>query len=185
MVRIDSESTKMPNIIVKQGDLLDEASDVIVSTANPNLLMSGGVNGAILMRGGHDVQREVQVHLQRIGRKHVVPGTVVITDPGPLACKFLLHAVSINAFYESDEALIAETVSNIFRAAFELGARSLSMPALATGYGPLQVEEFARGLRQGIERFEDSDQLKEIELRIVIWRDADVERVRAILNRAG
>lgn len=173
----------MPNVIVKQGDLLDERVDVIVSTANPSLLMSGGVNGAILMRGGHDVQRELQAHLQRIGRKHVDPGSVVITSPGPLACKFLLHAVSINALYESDEALIADTVGNVFTAAMELEARSIALPALATGYGPLSVDEFARGVRLGIEQFENREYLDSIELRVVIWRVEDVEKVRQELTK--
>jgi len=174
----------MPNIIVKHGDLLDEVVDVIVSTANPSLLMSGGVNGAILMRGGHDVQRELQAHLQRIGRKHVDPATVVITSPGPLACKYLLHAVSINAFYESSETLIADTVGNVLTAAMELEARSIAMPALATGYGPLTVEAFAPGLRQGVERFDDKAYVDSIEMRLVIWREDDVEKVRSVLEIA-
>ncbi len=144
-IRSDCEEDQLPNIIVKHGDLLDEVADVIDSTANPSLLMSGGVNGAILMRGGHDVQRELQAHMQRIGREHVDPATVVITSPGPLASKYLLHAVSINAFYESSEALLSETVGNVLKAARDLGARSIAMPALATGYGPLKVEAFARG----------------------------------------
>ncbi len=173
----------MPNIIVKHGDLLDEVADVIVSTANPSLLMSGGVNGAILMRGGHDVQRELQAHLQRIGRKHHVdPATVVITSPGPLACKYLLHAVSINAFYESSETLIADTVGNVLAAAMESEARSIAMTALATGYGPLKVEEFARGLRLGIEQFDKRAFMDSIELRVVIWREEDVEKVRAVFE---
>ena len=169
---------------MKHGDLLDDVADVIVSTANPSLLMSGGVNGAILMRGGHDVQGELQAHLQRIGRKHVDPATVVITSSGPLACKYLLHAVSINAFYESNVALIGETVGNVLTAAMQLEARSIAMPALATGYGPLTVEAFARGLRQGIERFDERAYVDSIELRVVIWREEDVKKVRAVIEIA-
>jgi hypothetical protein len=40
----------MTKISVKVGDLLDEAVDVIISTGNPWLNTSGGVNGAILAR---------------------------------------------------------------------------------------------------------------------------------------
>ena len=35
-------------VIVKQGDVLVEAVDILICTANPTLSMSGGVNGAIL-----------------------------------------------------------------------------------------------------------------------------------------
>lgn len=48
----------MLDVIVKSGDILDERVDVLVSTANVHLLMTGGVNGAILMRDGESVQQE-------------------------------------------------------------------------------------------------------------------------------
>ena len=172
----------MTKISIKHGDLLDETADVIVSTANPNLLMSGGVNGAILMRGGQAIQDELQAHLKRIGRKFVAPGTVVITNPGPLSCKYLLHAVSINAFYESSIELIADTIGNVLQAASDLTAMSIALPALATGYGPLCIEDFARGLRLGIENFASKEYLDSVAIRVVIWRPADVEIARKVFE---
>ena len=38
------------NVVVTVGDVLDAAADVLISTANPWLNMSGGVNGAIRER---------------------------------------------------------------------------------------------------------------------------------------
>ena len=35
------------NVVVTVGDVLDASADVLISTANPWLSMSGGVNGAI------------------------------------------------------------------------------------------------------------------------------------------
>jgi len=172
------------NLTVKHGDLLDESADIIVSTANPALLMSGGVNGAILERGGADVQAELQAHLHSTGRKYVEPGTVVATQPGPLACRRILHAVSINALYESDSALIAQTLAYVFRAAADFGATTLAMPALATGYGPLSIEQFAIGLRSALLEFADSDWLHSAEIRLVLWREEDVASAREILEPA-
>lgn len=172
----------MPRITIKQGDILDEHVDIIVSTANPMLLMSGGVNGAILMRGGQDVQKELQDHLAALRRKFVDPGSVIVTGPGPLACKHILHAVSINAFYESDVELIANTVRNVLDAAAELKAGSMAIPALATGYGPLTVAQFAEGLREGLDSLERSDWFDKLDLRVVIWHENEVDVVRRSLS---
>ena len=38
------------NVSVGVGDVLDASADVLISTANPWLNMSGGVNGAIRQR---------------------------------------------------------------------------------------------------------------------------------------
>ena len=42
------------NVVVTVGDVLDAAADVLISTANPWLNMSGGVNGAILRTRSKD-----------------------------------------------------------------------------------------------------------------------------------
>src|SRR4026207_1548801 len=112
-------------LIVKHGDVLDEAVDVLVCTANPTLSMSGGVNGALLSRGGAEVQAELRRYLAARGLRAVEPGTaggagpgpapaagprtraaLVRTGPGPLAVKHLFHAVGVNAFYESSPDVI-------------------------------------------------------------------------------
>ena len=172
----------MQNVTIKHGDILDEPVDIIVSTANPQLLMSGGVNGAILMRGGHNVQARLQDHLKSLGRRYVEPGSVVVTGPGPLQCRHILHAVSINALYESSPDLIAQTIRNVLNAAIELNATSIAIPALATGYGPLSMSDFATCVRTGPTTCEMQEALDRLDIRIVLWRSEDVDVVRRIIN---
>jgi O-acetyl-ADP-ribose deacetylase len=69
----------MIDVIVKVGDLLNEVADIIISPANPWLNLSGGVNGAILARGGESVQAELRAYLRDSGKPAVEPGTVVLT----------------------------------------------------------------------------------------------------------
>jgi O-acetyl-ADP-ribose deacetylase len=140
----------MVEINVEVGDLLDEVADVIVASGNPWLNMSGGVNGAILARGGEAIQEELRAHLRDLGKPAVVPGTVVATGPGPLRAKKILHAVAIDPFYDSSVEMVRETVEHALTLARELGAKSVAMPALATGYGHLSIEQFAEAFARSM-----------------------------------
>ena len=64
------------NVVVTIGDVLDTAADVLISTVNPWLNMSGGVNGAICEREP-GIQRELRAHLKSMRRK---PGTCTLVD---------------------------------------------------------------------------------------------------------
>jgi O-acetyl-ADP-ribose deacetylase len=165
-------------LIVKQGDVLDEAVDVLICTANALLRMSGGVNGAILARGGKDVQNELNQYLKQIGRPAVDRGSVVRTGPGPLAVKHILHAVGVNAFYESSADVIASLVKKALAEAAALGAKTVATPAIATGYGPLTMAEFARGLREAVRVAPPGIQ----ELRVVLRKPEEVDEVRQVCN---
>src|SRR3954447_16214622 len=96
---------------VPAGDGFDVPADVLVATANPWLQMTGGVNLAIMVRPrGEHVYEELQRHLRDAGQRHVEPGTVVRTGPGPLPVKHILHAVAIDRWYDSSAELVAATI---------------------------------------------------------------------------
>jgi O-acetyl-ADP-ribose deacetylase (regulator of RNase III) len=164
-------------VLVKTGDVLDESVDALVSTANPHLNMSGGVNGAILLRGGEDVQQELHEHLRQSGKPTVPPGAVVVTGPGPLKAGRILHTVAVDVLYGSSVAVVRDSLTNALTRAAELGARTVATPALATGYGPLAMEEFARGLRGALGREYPPVE----ELRVVVRNDEDAATVLGVL----
>jgi O-acetyl-ADP-ribose deacetylase (regulator of RNase III) len=141
----------MTEVIVRTGDLLDECADVIICPANPWLNLSGGVNGEILLRGGETIQEELHAYLRTLGKPAVESGAVVATAPGPLKARQLLHVVAIDPFYDSNIDLVREAMKRAFRMAQQLGAKTVAMPALATGYGHLSFEEFAFGLLEAIQ----------------------------------
>lgn len=144
----DSRRAVGVRITVKLGDIFDEIVDVLISTANPELNMSGGINGEILTRGGLGIQHELWAHKQRLGKRYVDPATVVVTGPGPLTnCKHIIHAVAIDVWYKSGPELIERTVRNALNAAQELHASSVALPGLAMGYGQLPADQFAAGVR--------------------------------------
>ena len=167
------------NIEVLGGNVLDIPADVLISTANPWLQMTGGVNLAIIVRPqGELVYEELQRYLRDTGQRHVEPGTVVCTGPGSLPVKQILHAVSIARSYDSSVELVAETIVRALTKARELGARTVTLPALATGFGPLSMTDFATALARAIER--DWDHLET--LKIVLRHEEDAETVRGVLR---
>ena len=67
------------NFVVTVGDVLDVSADVLISTANPWLSMSGGVNGAIRERQP-GIQAELHAHLAAVGETAIAAGSVVCTS---------------------------------------------------------------------------------------------------------
>ena len=162
-------------VVVKTGDVLDEEVDVLLCTANALLRMSGGVNGALLQRGGEGVQAELDAHLKSIGKPSVPRGAVVRTGPGPLRVKHILHVVGVDVFYDTSVAVITRALRDAFAEAARLGARTVATPALATGYGPLSIAQFAEALRGALD-------VAPPELRVVLRKEADAAEVRGILT---
>jgi O-acetyl-ADP-ribose deacetylase (regulator of RNase III) len=163
---------------VKTGDVLDEPCNVLICSANPQLNMSGGVNGAILLRGGQSVQNELWAFLHGTGKPHVEPGSVVRTGPGPLPVKHILHTVAVDAFYGSSIDLVRRTLETALKLAQDLGAATVAMPSLATGYGPLSMEQFAQALSAAVQQ--DWPGIEQ--LTVVVRSGENGEIVRRVLD---
>jgi len=164
---------------VLAGNILDVAADVLISTANPWLQMTGGVNLGIIVRPkGEDVYEELQRFLRSTGKKTVEPGTVVCTGPGSLPVKNILHAVSIDPSYDSSVDLVCDTLIKALTQAHELGARTVTLAALATGFGPLSMEDFAAALRKALER----DWTPMETLKVVVKYEEEANKIRENLG---
>jgi O-acetyl-ADP-ribose deacetylase (regulator of RNase III) len=132
-------------VFVRIGDVLDHPADVLISTANPWLNMSGGVNGAVAARCP-GIQGELREFLLSRGQVSVAPRTVVRTSAGSLPFAHVIHAVAIDPFYDSSIEIVRDTLAAAFDLAISLGACSISTPALATGYGHLSMHAFGQAL---------------------------------------
>src|ERR1700690_3536149 len=76
-------------IVIQPGDLTEMETDAIVNAANNDLLLGGGVAGAIRRKGGETIQRECN----EIGSIPV--GGAAITGAGNLKARFVIHAASM------------------------------------------------------------------------------------------
>lgn len=131
---------------IKVGDVLQCPADVLISTANPWLNLSGGVNGAILSAVGPAIQDELHSYLKSQGISAVPAGTVVQSGAGNLPFQCILHAVAIDPFYDSSIDLVGQTLRTALEMAVERGAQTVASPTLATGYGPLKIPDFGRAV---------------------------------------
>lgn len=164
--------------IVQHGEILDVPADILVCSGNVYLNLSGGVGGAILLKYGDAMQRELHGHLRENGLKFVPRGTVVPTSPCGSPFQKVLHAVAIDAFYESSPEVIQTILSQCLSMSEDLGAKTIVIPALATGYGHLKISEFAAGVRPLLHRAESR-----LESATICVRDRyDCEELRELLG---
>ena len=71
-------------------------------------------------------------------------------SPGPTKARALLYAVTVDGWYDSSIKLVARTIVKALNMANGLGAKTVALPALATGYGHLKIEDFARALKKAL-----------------------------------
>lgn len=131
---------------VRVGDLLDVSAEVLVCSANVWLNLSGGVGGEFGRRYGTGMQEELHGYLKSRGLNFVGRGEVVEMPACGSPYRAVLHAVGVDAAYETSAGVVAEVLGESLSRAAALGARSVAMAAVGTGYGRLSMREFARGL---------------------------------------
>ena len=97
------------NVEVTEGDLLDQAVEVIVNAWNRNiipwwLLLPQGVSGAIKRRGGAGPFKDVRRH------GFIPLGGAVLTSAGRLPFKAIIHVAGINMLWRASERSIRQSV---------------------------------------------------------------------------
>jgi O-acetyl-ADP-ribose deacetylase (regulator of RNase III) len=120
-----------------QGDITDSDCDAIVNAANSDLIMGGGVAGAIRRKGGPSIQKECN----KIGRIGV--GEAVITGAGNLKAKHVIHAVGPRWGEGDEDMKLASVTLNSLKAADKNGLRSVALPAISSGIFGFPVDRCA------------------------------------------
>jgi O-acetyl-ADP-ribose deacetylase (regulator of RNase III) len=139
-----------------QGDITRIAADAIVNAANETLAGGGGVDGAIHRAGGPAIMADLE---RRYGHRRRCPtGNAVVTVAGELPARWVIHAVGPRWSGGSDgeKPLLMSAYRTSLRLADELGAKSVTFPAISTGIYGYPVEAAApailRSLKGGLER---------------------------------
>jgi O-acetyl-ADP-ribose deacetylase (regulator of RNase III) len=113
------------------GDLTQERVDAIVNAANAYLQHGGGVAGAIVRRGGRQIQAESNTWVKQHGPvPHEHPA---YTGAGELPCRYVIHAVGPIWGSGEEDAKLAAAVRGSLELASRLSLTSIAIPAISTG----------------------------------------------------
>lgn len=123
-----------------KGDLTESRADAIVNAANNDLILGGGVAGAIRSKGGPAIQEECD----RLGP--IAIGEAAITGAGRLRAKFVIHAASIRLGGGTTEAHLRAATRNSLKRANEKGLKSIAFPAIGTGIAGFPLDRCARAM---------------------------------------
>ncbi len=124
-------------IRLRQGDLTDADVDAIVNAANNDLMLGGGVAGAIRVKGGPSIQQECD----RIGP--IALGGAVISGAGRLRARHVIHAASMRLGEPTSEANLRAATRNSLRRANENSLKTIAFPAIGTGIAGFPIERCA------------------------------------------
>jgi O-acetyl-ADP-ribose deacetylase (regulator of RNase III) len=112
---------------VVEGDITEMETDAIVNAANAQLILGGGVAGAIRRKGGPEIQEQCN----KIGGTLV--GGAVITDAGNLKAKYVIHAVGPRMGEGNEDQKLKNATLNSLKLADQNNIKSISFPAISTG----------------------------------------------------
>ena len=121
-----------------QGDITDLDTDVIVNAANAQLILGGGVAGAIRRKGGPKIQEECN----EIGGTFV--GGAVITTGGNLDAKHVIHAVGPRMGEGDEDSKLTKAVLNSLKLMDEHRLKSVAFPAISTGIFGYPLDKCAK-----------------------------------------
>jgi O-acetyl-ADP-ribose deacetylase (regulator of RNase III) len=120
-----------------EGDLTEQSTYAIVNAANSNLILGGGVAGAIRTKGGPKIQEECN----KIGGTYV--GGAVITTGGNLKAKYVIHAVGPRMGEGQEDAKLKNATLNSLKIADEHNLKSIAFPAISTGIFGFPIDRCA------------------------------------------
>ncbi|MCP4261188.1 MAG: macro domain-containing protein [Planctomycetes bacterium] len=120
------------------GDITEMQTDAIVNAANEQLVLGGGVAGAIRTKGGPEIQAECN----KIGGTFI--GGAVITTAGNLKAKHVIHAVGPRMGEGNENEKLKNATLNSLKLADENNLKSISFPAISAGIFGFPIENCAK-----------------------------------------
>ncbi|XP_047730766.1 protein mono-ADP-ribosyltransferase PARP14 isoform X2 [Prionailurus viverrinus] len=157
------------SLIVQRGDLTQFPVEVVVSTANEDLKLSGGLAAALSKAAGPELQADCDQIAKKMGK--IPPGHAVISKAGKLPYRHVIHAVGPK--WKGDEALkcvlqLKKAIEESLHLAAKYKYRSIAIPAISSGvFGfPLArcVKTIVLAIKKNFQLNQDGNTLKEIYL---------------------
>ena len=138
MIYIKELNIKNSKIRLVQGDITELDVDAIVNAANAQLILGGGVAGAIRRKGGPTIQQECN----EIRGTYV--GSAVITNAGLLKAKKVIHAVGPRMGEGDEDNKLKNATLNSLKLMDKHGLKAIAFPAISTGIFGYPIERCAK-----------------------------------------
>ncbi len=133
---------------IAQGDITTEDVEAIVNAANAMLQHGAGVAGAILRKGGPQIQEESDAWVRQHGP--ITHSRPAYTHAGRLPFRYIIHAVGPIWGEGDEQSKLSAAISGSLQLAEMLGIHSLAFPAISTGIFGVPKDLAARVFLQTI-----------------------------------
>jgi len=159
------------NISLLEHDITKHTADIIVNAANETLVGEDGVDGAIHIAAGPELQAECN----QTGYCAVTD--VVVTKAYFLPAKHVFHTVGPqwNGDAEVSEKLLQQTYYNNLIKGEEIGLQSIAFPSISTGQYGVPTDIGARSFAQAIAQFATQEPKYLTDVRMMTHYDPDFD----------
>ncbi len=161
-----------------KGDIASQAGiDAVVNAANAQLMIGGGVAGAIHRAAGPGLEEECRP------LSPIRPGEAVITGGHNLPNQYVIHCLGpVYGVDKPENVLLAKCYRNALQLAEQHNIRSIAFPAISTGAFGYPVADAAEvAFRTIVEMIPTLKSVKWI--RFVLYSSTDLEIHENTLSR--
>ncbi|MBY9005826.1 MAG: macro domain-containing protein [Candidatus Lokiarchaeota archaeon] len=159
-----------------QGDITEVNTDAIVNPANTQLIMGGGVAGAILRKGGSKIQEEADQ------KAPILVGEAVITNGGNLKAKYIIHTVGPILGEGNEGIKLENAVLNSLKLIDEYKLKSIAFPAISTGIFGYPIEKCAIIMISTIKKYLKNKQTSIEQVIICLFTQKDFKIFEEFIN---
>ena len=121
---------KLKNTVLRlvREDITELDVEAFVFYASEDLKLGTGFGGAIAIRGGPSIQKE----LDELGGAKTTES--VITEAGELNAKFIIHSVGPRHNEADTERKLHDTMDSAFKVAADKGFKRIAFPPMGSGF---------------------------------------------------
>ena len=130
-----------------QGDITEQETEAIVNAANAQLVLGGGVAGAIRLKGGPAIQAECDQ------KAPIGVGQATLTTGGSLKARYVIHAVGPRMGEGEEDRKLAEATLSVLKIDDAHHLKSLSFCAISTGIFGFPMDRCARIMLDNTTRY--------------------------------
>jgi len=143
---------KKRKIKLVEGNIVLLNVEAMVNAANKNLILGGGVAGAIRNYGGPSIQEECN----KIGPIEV--GEAVLTNAGNLKAKYVIHAAGpVYGEGQEEEKLLNATLNSL-KIAEKNKIKNMAFPAISSGIFGFPIQQCSEIMLKAAMEFQENNE---------------------------